>query len=116
MEHVLTQLAFDNHVACYGRLDWHRPINVCPAAEQCVAIPRKKGIEFCVDQAWRERIGEIVPGVFNHLGVEPPEERVPGITAAVAEYQAAMRGEAPPIDRVSVDIEALGLGRYTFEA
>lgn len=112
MEHVLMQLAFDTHVACYGPLDWRRPINMCPAAEQCMALPQKKGIEFCVDQAWRERIGEIVPGVFNHHGVEPPEGLVPGIGAAVREYEAAVRGEAPPMERVSVDLEAIGLSPY----
>jgi hypothetical protein len=81
-----------------------------------MAIPHKRGIEFCVDQAWRERIGEVIAGVFNHHGVEPPEELIPGITAAVAESQAAARGAAPLIERVSLDIEALGIRRYLFGA
>ncbi|MET7879823.1 hypothetical protein ABZS52_23190 [Micromonospora profundi] len=112
MEHVLMQLSFENHVACYGQLDWRQPINICPAAIQCMALPHKKGIEFCVDQAWRERIGEVVPAVFNHHGGEPPEKLVPGIGAAILEYEAALRGEAPPIDRVKLDLRTLGLGTY----
>jgi hypothetical protein len=112
MEHLLTQLTFDRHLACYGHLDWRRPINVCTVAEQCIAIPRKRGIDFCTDQAWRERVGEVIPGVFNYHDTEPPEELIPGISTAIDEYQIAARGEAPPIERVSVDIEILGLKRY----
>ncbi|MEU8073122.1 hypothetical protein AB0B20_25525 [Micromonospora sp. NPDC049151] len=112
MEHVLMQLSFDTHVACYGPLDWHQPINACPAASRCMALPHKRGIEFCVDQAWRERIGEVVPAVFNYHGVEPPEELIPGIGSAVREYEAALRGEALPMDRVNINLRALGLGPY----
>ncbi|MBG0565375.1 hypothetical protein [Actinoplanes aureus] len=115
MEHMLTQLAFDKHIACYGQLDWRRPINSCPVAERCMAIPRKRGIEFCTDQAWRERVGEVIPSVFNHHGVEPPEELIPGISAAIVEHQTAARGEGPPLERVSVDLKALGLQRYLSE-
>lgn len=112
MEHMLTQLAFDKHVACYGDIDWRLPINVCPTAERCMSIPRKRGIAFCTDQAWRERVGEVIPGVFNHRNLHPSEELVPGISAAVAEFQRAARGEALKIERVSLNLEALGLRKY----
>jgi hypothetical protein len=112
MEHVLMQLAFGEHLACYGSIDWKLPINFCAVAEQCRALPNKRGIEFCVETAWRQTIGQIVQGLFNQHGAEPPKDLIPGISEAVQEGQAAMQGEGPPIERATIDYHLLELGPY----
>jgi len=84
-EHVLMQMAFGTHLGCYGSSDWKLPINQCPAAAACAAIPGKRGIDFCVDLDWRRVVGTLVPAVFNRANTDPSEERFPGITKAVRE-------------------------------
>ncbi|MGF0319222.1 hypothetical protein [Nocardia fluminea] len=101
-EHILMQLAFGSHLACYGPFDWRLPINNCPATERCMQLQNKRGIEFCIDPAWRRKVAESVNGLYNSLAADPPEEDIPGISAATDEYNATVRRilegqEVPPV-------------------
>ena len=59
LEHIVHQIAFSDHLACYGSPEWTQPINECPFAESCMAHRDKQGIEFCKDTDWRARIATI---------------------------------------------------------
>ncbi len=111
-EHVMMQAAFGTHLGCYGSIDWRLPINNCPATRDCMNIPDKIGIKFCVDPAWRQRVGMILDGLCGHHNTPPPESVFPGITAAVKEYRKVLRGDDPDIARAKIDFDQLGLNRY----
>ncbi|WP_280385769.1 hypothetical protein [Nocardia wallacei] len=110
IEHMLMQLVFGSNLACYGPFDWRLPINPCPAAQECMSLTNKRGIEFCVDSAWRRKIAELVAAIHNYRATDPSEDDIPGITAATDEYRSLVRrilqGEQPP---PTYDLSKLGI-------
>lgn len=108
-EHVLMKLAFGSDLACHTGVEWKLPINACPAAADCMALISKRGIEFCVDPAWRSVIGLLIPGIFNHKNVDPSEQEFPGIREAILEAQRILKGNDPNHTQSPIDYGRLGL-------
>jgi hypothetical protein len=92
-EHVFFQYVYGGHLGCYGSPEWRIPINACPAATACMALPQKRGIEFCVDADWRRKVASILAPAFEHSGTELTDGNVPGISAAAREFDEWVRSD-----------------------
>jgi hypothetical protein len=74
-----------------------------------MALSAKRGIEFCVDPAWRDLIGLVLPAIVGHSNV-PTEDSFPGITAAMAQVQEKRKsGAGAGYDVVHIDYDRLKL-------
>jgi len=109
LEHVLVQHAFGSHLACYGSPDWQLPINHCPHTQNCMGLSERRGIQFCIDPSWRQKVAAIVVGIGNAQQIELSDSVVPGIMEAARELEATLRGASVPFDQAAIDLEQLGI-------
>lgn len=87
-EHIIEQFVFGSHVGCYGSPEWPLPLNVCPAADACLALTERHGIEFCVDADWRRKVASVLSPALDTSGETIVDNDLPGFGAALSEYES----------------------------
>jgi hypothetical protein len=109
-EHIMLQHAFGEHLGCYGSPDWRIPINQCPHALTCMELSTRRGIEFCVDPAWRQKVAYVLQATANAQGIDLADDITPGITDATRELQERFR--TPSIDSARPDLSTIEIGWF----
>lgn len=84
-EHILFQICFSRHLACYGSPEWQNPINCCQYSVECMATANKRGISFCKDADWRTTVGRILLSSGGWSEESLRDSNIPGVANVVAE-------------------------------
>lgn len=50
-------------------------------------LTERRGIEFCIDPAWRVKVGYTALAMANAQGIELSDDVTPGIVSAVQEFE-----------------------------
>jgi hypothetical protein len=81
LEHIVHQVMFSEHIACYGSPYWPHPLENCDFVKECVQLSGKAGIEFCKEPHWKGLVAGHLAALAETFANESKYEGVPGLDA-----------------------------------